>query len=121
MEDFLSSVWEPFDGGRTFRLDAEEEKDKYIVRADLPGVKRDQIDVSLENNNLTISVKREEIHEEEGRNFLRRERRSGSASRTVHLPLAAEGEKTDARFQDGVLEITVPKSEQAKAKRIEVH
>lgn len=120
-QDMLSSVWESPEMSMGFRVDVEEKDDLYQIKADLPGVQRDQLDLSLENNNLTITVKQQEEKERKDRNFLRRERRFGTASRTIHLPLSTENKSADARFEDGVLTIDVPKSQEAKAKRIQVH
>jgi HSP20 family protein len=101
-------------------IDLYEDKDQYLVKAELPGMKKEDIDVSLHNGALTISGERkfEEKHEE-GANY-RTERFFGRFQRTVTLPKIVAGDKVKANYKDGILTVTLQKSEDAKPKQIEV-
>lgn len=105
--------WEP-------NIDIYEDKDKISVKAELPGMKKEDINVSLEANNLTISGERK--HEEERREgeTYRAERFFGRFQRSITLPQPVDSKKIQATYKDGVLTITLPKSEEAKSKQIEV-
>lgn len=92
----------------------------YRVRAELPGVQASQLTITTEGAKLSISGSRE-IPEEEGDvSYHRRERAAGSFSRTVVLPSEVDGEHVDARYEDGILTITLPIAESAKARQISV-
>jgi HSP20 family protein len=101
-------------------LDVYEEKDDLIVKAEIPGLAKDEIDISLEGNNLTIKgekKKEEEIKEED---YYRCERTYGAFSRSIELPMAVQTEKVNASFKNGVLEIRLPKTEEAKKNVVKV-
>lgn len=100
-------------------MDLSETDGSLQVRLDLPGVDPKEIDIQVSGNHLTIAGERKEEKEEKGETFHRIERRSGRFSRSVTLPCAVEEEKIDANYHDGVLTISVPKSEECKARRIE--
>ena len=106
--------------GWTPALDIYEDKDKYVVKAELPGLKKEDIDVSLEGNTLTISGERKQEEEKEEGDTYRSERYFGRFQRTVTLPAAVDASKIQATYKDGVLTVTVPKTEEAKPKQIEV-
>ena len=106
--------------GWTPALDIYEDKDKYVVKAELPGLKNEDIDVSLEGNTLTISGERKREEEKEEGDTYRSERYFGRFQRTVTLPAAVDASKIQATYKDGVLTVTVPKTEEAKPKQIEV-
>ncbi len=97
------------------------EKDNAIeIRAELPGVKKDDISIDVRNNILTLSGERnydEDVNEE---NYYRRERFYGKFQRAFTLPDNVDADKIEAHFEDGVLKITVPKTEQSQTKKIEV-
>ena len=101
-------------------LDLKETKDEIIVKADLPGLKKEDIHLSVENGVLSISGERshEENKEEEG--WKRIERSYGSFYRSVALPEGADDGKVKADYKDGVLKVTIGKSEAAKAKVIKI-
>lgn len=103
-------------------LDVEEDAERYYVTIDLPGIDKEDIDVSMEGRQLFISGKREEEREErgEGRKLLRRERRTGTFTRGLSLPEAAVDGDVDARFKNGTLEVSVPKSSESRGRRIEI-
>ena len=101
-------------------LDVKEDDTKYTVRADVPGVRATDIDISMENGILTIKGKRKfEVEETKG-NFLRIERSAGSFIRQLTLPQTVNQEKIEAKCQDGVLEITLPKQEEGIGRKIQV-
>jgi HSP20 family protein len=101
-------------------IDLFEDKDQFIVKAEIPGMKKEDIDVSLHNDALTISGERKyEEKKEEGANY-RTERFFGRFQRTVTLPKNVAPDKVKASYKEGILTVTVAKSELAKPKQIEV-
>ena len=109
-------------GGRVWRpaLDVVDTEDAFLVRATLPGLTPEDIEVSVEDDVLTIKAEHSEEREESDEHFLLRERRSGSYRRTVRLPVGVDGENVSAEIKDGVLTLTLPKREEHKPKQIEV-
>lgn len=101
-------------------LDVSETDTTLEVKMDVPGVKPDDIDVQLSGNLLTISGKRAEEKEEKGKTFHRVERSYGSFSRSVTLPCDVKDDKVDAQIHDGILRVTLQKSEEAKTRKIKV-
>ena len=101
-------------------LDLSETDNNVEVRMDLPGIKPEEIDIHLTDNALTVSGERKEEKEEKGKTFHRIERRQGSFSRTVTLPCCVDDAKVDAHYKDGVLTIKMPKSEEAKVRKVKV-
>ena len=97
-------------------LDVYEEADKYVVEAVLPGLKAEDVDVSVQGNTLTISGELPAFGGE-GRNYLLRERASGKFTRTLTLPVEIEADKVEAAFHDGILDLTLPKAPQYKPKK----
>jgi HSP20 family protein len=91
-----------------------------IVTAELPGVNTENIDISVEDELLTLRGNREPDELEEGMKFHRRERRYGAFARTFRLPFSIEANAVEATFKNGVLSITLPRAEAEKPKRIEV-
>lgn len=114
-----------FDGDRSFgafmpTVDVSETDTEIKVMAELPGLDEKDIDVSLAHNILTISGEKKAEKEQKGENYHRIERSYGSFSRSVTLPGEVDANKVDAKFKNGVLTITLPKTAQAQAKRITV-
>ena len=101
-------------------LDAWETEDALVYAFDLPGVAQDKISVEVEDGTLTVTAERERSEEVSQENFHRFERRHGTFARTVGLPPGISDDAIAASYKDGVLEIRVPKPEQAKPKRIEI-
>ena len=101
-------------------LDVVEEDDKIIVRATLPGVKPEDIDVTLENDVLTINAETKVETEDRRENYLVRERRAGKFHRTLRLPDTVDSEKVDTKYENGIVEITFPKAEAKKARRLSI-
>ena len=121
LEDSFVRSGRGYDGGEGgVALDVMEKDDAFVVKASLPGVKPDDVDITVHNNVLTISGEaREERESGQGR-YHRRERRFGRFTRSVMLPNEVNSNTCDARFEDGVLTVTLPKSEQARPKRIQI-
>jgi HSP20 family protein len=101
-------------------IDLHADKDNVFVRAELPGMKKENIDVSLHENRLTISGERKSETKTEGETH-RTERFYGRFSRTVTLPFPVQGEQVKASYKDGILTVTLPKAEEARPKQIEVN
>ena len=102
-------------------VDVSEDDNGYVVRAELPGVKKEDIDVTLEDGVLTISAEtKSESEEKEGERVIRRERRYGKYARSLRLGTQVEEGKVKANYKDGILELALPKSEAVKPKRIAV-
>ena len=102
-------------------VDIEEEEDKYLIKADLPGVDKKDIDVKLENGVLSIrGEKQTEKETGKGTKRHRTERFHGTFARSFTLPDAVKAEKVDASYKDGVLSLTIPKAEEAKPKSIDI-
>lgn len=113
VSNFGTEEWAP-------AVDIKDEKNKFVIHADLPGVKADDIDVSVDNDVLTIKGERESVKEQEKENYKRIERFSGSFMRRFTLPDGADLDKISAKTKDGVLELTVPKTEKSKSKHIDI-
>jgi HSP20 family protein len=99
-------------------VNIEETDDAYVVEAELPGVKREDVNIEMDRNELSITG---EVKEQERQGILRkRTRRIGRFEYRVQLPNVVDGENVDAKLEDGVLRIRLPKSERAQRRRIEV-
>ncbi len=101
-------------------LDVEETDDEVIVRAELPGLRPDDFTVEATADRLVLRGEKSEEREERGRGFHRMERRYGSFVRTIALPCEVDPDKAAARYRDGVLHVTLPKTEASKARRVRV-
>ena len=101
-------------------LDVFQDKDNVIVKAELPGMKKEEIEITLLEGTLTLSGERkyEEEHKEE--DTFRRERFYGKFRRSVALPVPVDTAKVKAAYRDGVLTVTLPKAEEAKPRQIQV-
>ncbi|MFH1214931.1 MAG: Hsp20/alpha crystallin family protein [Pseudomonadota bacterium] len=132
MEDVFKKMWKgtlfhemmaDFETNWSPRFDVNETNDAIEVVADLPGLDKKDIDISLEGEVLVIRGERKEEHKENKKHVHRMERRYGSFYRAMRLPAEVKSEKIEASFKDGVLTVTLPKSEEAKKKiaHIEVH
>lgn len=101
-------------------VDITEREDELVLTAELPGMTREDIDIELENNILTIRGEKKAEREEKGEERYVYERQFGSFSRSFTLPRTVDPERIRARFESGVLTITMPKLEKARGKRIEI-
>ncbi len=101
-------------------VDVYSDEEKVVVKAELPGLKKDEVEVSYDAGVLNIKGERKHQAEFKGEGYHRVERAYGVFHRAVRVPAEVDGSKTSAEMKDGVLTITLPKAEQAKARRIEV-
>jgi HSP20 family protein len=101
-------------------LDISERKDAYVVTCEVPGVKAEDLDITLEDGLLTIQGERPFTQESPGQQFHRVERRYGSFRRSITLPSQVRMDAVEASFENGVLEVVVPKAEEARPKKIGV-
>ncbi len=102
------------------KLDVSEDNNHYMVHVDLPGLTADNVDISVENNVLTIRGKRDFEHQSEKRNRLRVERVSGNFLRRIAMPENLDPSAVEARFKNGVLEIKIPKLTQSGEQKIKI-
>lgn len=107
------STWSP-------QVEVIEHGGKLVVRADLPGMTRDDIEVDVTDNRLVIRGERRSEHEEEEEGYYRSERSYGSFYRAIPLPEGVDAENADATFRNGVLEITMPAPELGERRRLEI-
>ena len=101
-------------------INLTEDKNNYFVRAELPGVKGDELDIQVTANNLAISGERKIASVEEGTRYHRKEREEGSFSRMIGLPGDIDPDKVDAKMKNGILTVVIAKAEAAKPKQITV-
>lgn len=101
-------------------VDVIETDDVVVVRANVPGVPADELKITLSGHSLTIKGEAKDEGELENPRFIRRERRMATVSRTVDLPVEVDADRARAHFHDGVLTLTLPKSEEIRAKRIKI-
>jgi len=101
-------------------MDVHEDKDNVYVRVEVPGMKKEDIDVSLHDGTLTISGERKNETKHEGAEVYRAERFFGRFQRTITLPSPVDSDKVKAQYRDGVLSVTLAKTEESKPKQIDV-
>lgn len=117
--DFPEIRWE---GMRSIAVDVAETKDEVIVRADLPGFKKDEVKLKATEDTVYIEAEKKEERKEAGENYFRQERKLGKVKRVIPLPVEVIPEKAKAKFEDGVLEVRLPKAEpeEEREKEIEI-
>lgn len=120
IRNFMGDADTSLNGAFSPALDVEETEDGFTLHVELPGVPADNVDVSIEENVLTISGTRDFYAEKNADEFRRVERRFGTFHRAVRLPDRVDPDGIAAAFKDGLLTVTVPKAESAKPRRIEV-
>jgi len=107
------SLWAP-------AMDVREDKDNFYIEAELPGMKKEEIQLEFANNVLMIKGERKFERTEEKENYHFMERSYGSFYRSLSLPRTVDGEKISAEFKDGLLTVTIPKKEEVKPKKVEI-
>ena len=120
LQDELDQLFESPLTGWAPALDVQEDKNNYTVRVEVPGLKREDIDVSLQDGALVISGERQSEKIEEGVEVHRQERFYGKFQRALTLPEPVAADKVKADYKDGVLTATLPKTEEAKPRKIDV-
>ena len=112
-EAMTMAEWSPL-------VDISEDEKEYIIKAEIPEIKKEDVKLTVQDNVLTISGERKSEKEEKGKKYHRVERTYGSFLRSFTLPEDADGSKVAAEYKDGMLNVRLPKSEKAKPKSIEV-
>jgi HSP20 family protein len=120
LQDELNRLFESPMTGWAPPLDVHEDKEKFSVRVELPGMKREDIEVTLQDGALVISGERTEETVHEGTEVHRQERSYGKFTRALTLPAAVADNQVAAQYKDGILTVTLPKAEEAKPKSITV-
>lgn len=118
---FPRTAWNGAENAPDIRIDVFENDGAYRVKADIPGVDKKDIDVSINDNLVTISAEvRRETRQKDGDREIVTERSYGQAYRTFTLPVAVSSDAADARYENGVLTLTLPKKENGSAKKVTV-
>lgn len=120
LDDFFTGNWlvQRSSAADTFKIDIQDNDTEYIIEAELPGVKKEDIEITLNEDRLNISVKKEEVSEDKSKKFIHRERKYAQMSRSILLS-DSNDEEIQAKLEEGVLTIKVPKKKQADtSKRI---
>jgi HSP20 family protein len=107
-------------GGGSIPIDMYQTEKDIIVKAPFPGVKPEEVDISITGDVLTIKAERKEEAETKDKDYIRKENRYGLVSRSVTLPVEVQAEKAEANFENGVLNLTLPKAEVVKPRQIKV-
>jgi len=97
-----------------------EEKNNVVVKAELPGMKKDEIEVHMSGDNLNIAGERKAENEEKTADMYRSERYFGRFHRSISLPVSVKADKIEAHYKDGVLTVICPKTEEAKRRQVEI-
>ncbi|MDD5033997.1 MAG: Hsp20/alpha crystallin family protein [Methylococcaceae bacterium] len=123
MQPFFRRAWPEMEaafGGKFPKVDVIDRDNEVVVHAELPGVNKDDLDVSLSDNLLTIRARTHHEAREEKGQYHRREISRGEFQRTLRLPANVEGDKTTASFKDGILELVAPKTAGSKRQSIKI-
>lgn len=112
--------WVAPTGAANLAIDMYETKDDVVVKTALPGIKPEQVEVTITGDTLTIRGEAQEENEVKEEDYIRKERRYGSFCRSVTLPSGVKSDKADAVFENGVLTLKIPKADEAKPKSIKV-
>ena len=117
--------WDPFFSTRPVpafspSFEVKETSDSFVLKADVPGVEEKDLDVALHNGTLTVSGHRSAEERKEGESYALYERKYGSFTRTFALPDMADGERIDAKLENGVLTLTIAKKTEAKPRKISI-
>lgn len=120
MDDFFSDMVSTSRDSFIPSMDISETDNQFLISAELPGMKKEDININLENRRLTISGERKFEQKEDGETYHRVETRYGSFSRSFQLPNSVDEESVQAKYEDGLLKITIDKTEDKVKKQIEV-
>jgi HSP20 family protein len=125
LEDFVRGFFKPArhvrEGAVPIKVDVVEKGDAYVVKADLPGVKKDEIQVTIEGNQVTIAAEvKRESEQKDGERLVRSERYFGRVYRSFVLPVEIDEAASNARYEDGVLELTLTKKAEAQARKLTI-
>jgi HSP20 family protein len=106
-------VWAP-------NTDMSEDENEYVIKMDIPGMTKDDIEVNFEDNRITIRGERSEEEREEKKDYIRKERYKGSFYRSITIPKTVDEDQIKAKFEEGVLKVNLPKAEVSKPKEVKV-
>lgn len=128
LEDFFDDFFNGFGrfglmdrGINAFRTDIKETENEYIILAELPGVNKENINIEVDENYMTITAVNDEIIEEEKNNYIRKERRSGRFQRSFNIS-DVKADEIKAKYENGILEVRLPKAEPRKnVRRIDIN
>jgi len=101
-------------------VDVRENENEYVISADVPGLEKDDLEVSISEGRVIISGEKREEKKKEAEDYLSMERSYGSFRRTIPLPSSVDEDSVEAQFKNGVLQVRLPKTEQARGKRVDV-
>ncbi|MFA6525006.1 MAG: Hsp20/alpha crystallin family protein [Patescibacteria group bacterium] len=121
MDKFMEEYMSGMSSGFVPAIDVYQTKDSVIVETPLAGVDPEKVNISIENDVLTIEGSMEKKSEVDEKEYYRKEVRTGGFHRAVALPIAVDGDKANADFENGILKITIPKAEQVMPKTIKVN
>ncbi len=107
-------------GGWSPSVDVVRKDDELVLRADLPGIKPDEVKIEVEDDVLTVSGEHREETEEKKEHYMRRERRYGSFARSMVLPKGVQADDIEAKCEDGVLEVTIPAPKGEEKQKVEI-
>jgi len=110
---FLTQSWSPV-------VDVSETKDSYVITAELPGVRKEEVKITMHDNLISIRGEKKGESEKKSENFYRLERTFGSFERTFSVPGTVKSDAIEAKYDDGVLTITLPKTEESKERIVDV-
>lgn len=120
-DGFFRGLGRPWIGYKAWpAIDVSENEDAVVVKAEVPGCKAEDIEISVHGNTLTVSGEKKQEEEKKEKGYYHMERSYGSFRRDVNLPTDVESSKVEAVCKDGVLSITLPKAEKAKAVKVKV-
>jgi HSP20 family protein len=119
-DNFFEAIDRELTGTSWPRVDISESDTNYIIKADLPGMDKKDVTISVENGVLSITGEKADEHKKENGKYYHLERSYGKFSRTFYLPEGADAEKISAAMRNGVLELEIPKTEKQKPKNIEI-
>ena len=111
--EWTEGVWTP-------TVDVSEDKDNVVIKAEMPGMKKDEVRISVQDNVITLKGEKKQEKEEKEANYHRIERSYGSFCRSFQLPTSVKTDKIKANYKDGVLSVTLPKTEEVKPKEIPI-
>ena len=101
-------------------IDVYENEDNLVVKAELPGMNKEDISITIEGDTLVLSGRKSQTKEEKKENYYRKEIREGAFSRSIEIPYPVDKEKVSATYKDGILEVVLPKTPEMKRKTIKV-
>ncbi|MFA5033310.1 MAG: Hsp20/alpha crystallin family protein [bacterium] len=117
----LPTRWDKLFGGEGYlACDLIDKEDHLLLRAEVPGLKKENLEISASEDSVTIKGERKQASEEKGENYYRVERKFGTFLRTIGLPVEIKPDMIDATLKDGILEIKMPKKEIKKSKKVQI-